>query len=167
MDTLFENSFVRDKQLAKEIYGYYYFQRKWRIVCYVVIILSFLGNVWFAINGNTLSWSVVVFVPLFILLQIYGYFRNVSTMVKRDMEVHGKAITVETVVTDAYIQQTASTGAVNKLEYDSVKKVTRTKNLIMLHSKARLIYIFRKDTFQKGTADEFITFLKGKGIKIK
>ena len=167
MDTLFENSFVRDKQLAKEIYGYYYFQRKWRIVCYVVIILSFLGNVWFAINGNTLSWSVVVFVPLFILLQIYGYFRNVSTMVKRDMEVHGKAITVETVVTDAYIQQTASTGAVNKLEYDSVKKVTRTRNLIMLHSKARLIYIFRKDTFQKGTADEFITFLKGKGIKIK
>ena len=41
-----------------------------------------------------------------------------------------------------------------------------TKNLILLHSKAKLIYIFRKDTFTKGTKNDFIAFLKDKGVKI-
>ena len=45
METLFENSYVRNKELAKEIYRYYYFQRKWLIVCYVLLLLSFLGNI--------------------------------------------------------------------------------------------------------------------------
>jgi len=88
-------------------------------------------------------------------------------MVKRDAEVHGKEISVETIVTDAFIQNTATTGAVNKLEYDKIRNVVQTKNLILLRSKANLIYIFRKDTFTKGTKDDFIAFLKVKGFKVK
>lgn len=45
--------------------------------------------------------------------------------------------------------------------------VDKTKNLILLQSKASLIYIFRKDTFTKGTTDDFVIFLRSKGIKIK
>ena len=88
-------------------------------------------------------------------------------MVKRDSEVHGKEISVETIVTNECIQNTASTGAVNKLEYDKIRSAVKTKNLILLRSKANLIYIFRKDTFSKGTTDEFIAFLTSKGIKVK
>ena len=88
-------------------------------------------------------------------------------MVKRDSEVHGKEISVETIVTNEYIQNTASTGAVNKLEYDKIRNSVQTKNLILLRSKANLIYIFRKDTFTKGNKEDFISFLNGKGVKIK
>ena len=78
-----------------------------------------------------------------------------------------KEISVETIVTNEYIQNTASTGAVNKLEYDKIRNSVQTKNLILLRSKANLIYIFRKDTFTKGNKEDFISFLNGKGVKIK
>ena len=165
METLFENSYVRNKELAKEIYRYYYFQRKGLIVCYVLLLLSFFGNI--LIFEKTYNWGVCIFVPLFFLFQLYCYFRQVNTMVKRDIEVHGKEISVETIVTNEYIQNTASTGAVNKLEYDKIRNSVQTKNLILLRSKANLIYIFRKDTFTKGNKEDFISFLNGKGVKIK
>jgi len=167
MELLFENSYIRNKELAKEIYRYYYFQRKWLVVCYVLISLSFLASILIAIFEETFNWSVLVFVPLLFLFQLYCYFRQVNTMVKRDSEVHGKEISVETIVTNECIQNTASTGAVNKLEYDKIRSAVKTKNLILLRSKANLIYIFRKDTFSKGTKDEFIAFLASKGIKVK
>ena len=167
METLFENSYVRNKELAKEIYRYYYFQRKWLVVCYALLLLSFLGNILTSIFEKTYNWGVCIFVPLFFLFQFYCYFRQVNTMVKRDSEVHGKEISVETIVTNEYIQNTASTGAVNKLEYDKIRNSVQTKNLILLRSRANLIYIFRKDTFTKGNKEDFISFLNGKGVKIK
>ena len=167
MEILFENSYVRNKLLAKEIYTYYYFQRKWLVVCYALLLLSFLGNILISIFEKTFNWGVFIFVPLFFLFQLFCYFQQVSTMVKRDSEVHGKEISVETIVTNECIQNTASTGAVNKLEYDKIRSAVKTKNLILLRSKANLIYIFRKDTFFKGTKDEFIAFLASKGIKVK
>ena len=167
MEILFENSYVRNKELAKEIYRYYYFQRKWLVVCYALLLLSFLSNIFISIFEKKYNWGVFIFVPLFLLFQLYCYFRQVNTMVKRDSEVHGKEISVETIVTNEYIQNTASTGAVNKLEYDKIRNSVQTKNLILLRSKANLIYIFRKDTFTKGNKEDFISFLNGKGVKIK
>ncbi len=167
METLFENSYVRNKELAKEIYRYYYFQRKWLVVCYILIFLSFLANVLIAMFEKAVHWGVLVIVPLFFFFQLNCYFRQVNTMVKRDSEVHGKEIAVKTTVTNEYIQNTASTGAINQLEYDRIRNVAQTKNLVLLRSKANLIYIFRKDTFTKGTKDDFIAFLKTKGVKVK
>ena len=167
MEILFENSYIRNKQLAKEIYMYYYFQRKWLVVCYALLLLAFLANILISIFEKTYNWSIFVFVPLFFLFQFYCYFRQVNTMVNRDSEVHGKEISVETIVTNEYIQNTASTGAVNKLEYYKIRSAVQTKNLILLRSKANLIYIFRKDTFTKGNKEDFISFLNGKGVKIK
>ena len=167
METLFENSYVRNKELAKEIYRYYYFQRKWLVVCYALLLLSFLSNIFISIFEKTYNWGVFIFVPLFLFFQLYCYFRQVNTMVKRDSEVHGKEVSVETIVTNEYIQNTASTGAVNKLEYDKIRNSVQTKNLILLRSRANLIYIFRKDTFTKGNKEDFISFLNGKGVKIK
>lgn len=167
MEILFKNSYVRNKELAKEIYRYYYFRRKLAFVCEVLISLSFFANILIAIFGETFNWGILIFVPLFFLFRFYCYFSQVNTMVKRDNEVHGKEISVETVVTNEHIQNTASTGAVNTVEYDKIKSAVQTKNLILLRSKANLFYIFRKDTFAKGTKDEFIVFLIKKGIKVK
>lgn len=167
MEILFKNGYIRNKELVKEIYRFYYFQRKWLVVCYVLISLSFFANILIALFEQTVNWGVLIFVPLFFLFQLYCYFRQVNTMVKRDSEVHGKEIAVETVVTNEYIQNIASTGAVNKLEYDKIRNVAQTKNLILLRSKANLIYIFSKDNFTKGNKEDFVRFLRSKGVKIK
>jgi len=167
MEILFENSYVKSKQLTKEIYRYYYFQRTWLVFCYVLISLSFVANILVAIFEKTYNWGILIFVPLYFLFQLYRYFREVNTMVKRDDEIHSKEIAVETIVTNDYIQNTATTGAVNKLEYDKIRNAVKTKNLILLRSKANLIYIFRKDTFTKGDQEGFIRFLNDKGVNIK
>ena len=39
--------------------------------------------------------------------------------------------------------------------------------MILLHSEANLIYIFRKDSFVKENKDDFIAFLKSKGIIVR
>jgi len=127
MEILFENSYVRTKELAKEIYRFYYFQRKGLVICYVLLALSFAANILTSIFEKTYNWSVFIIVPLFFLLQIYCYYRQVNAMVKRDREVHGKEISVDTIVTDEFIQNTASTGAVNKLEYNKIRNAIQTK----------------------------------------
>ncbi len=169
MEILFENSYIRDRQLAKEIYGYYYFHRKWLVGCYIILFISFIVNIlisMISIFDKTINWCVLFFVPLFFLFQLYCYYRQANTMVNRDKEVHGTEIIVDTIVTNEYIQNTASTGAVNKIEFFKIRNAVQTKNLILLRSKANLIYIFRKDTFTIGTKEDFIQFLKSKGIRI-
>lgn len=167
MEILFENSYVRNKELAKELYRYFYFQRKWLVVCYVLIFLSFFVNILISIFDKTYNWSILIFTPLFFLFQLYCYFHQVSRMIKRDYEVHHKEISVDTIVTNDYIQSVSSAGGVIKLEYNNIKYVVQTKNLILLRTKANLLSIFRKDTFKKGTKEDFISFLISKGIKVK
>lgn len=167
MEILFENCYVRNRALAKEIYRYYYFRRKVVVACNALLLLSFLINLLILIFEHTCNWGIFIFVPLFLVFQIYCYYRQVNLMVKRDDEVHGKEVSVKTIVTNDYIQSTASTGAVIDLKYDKIKNSVQTKNLILLRTRTNLFYIFRKDTFTKGSKDDFIAFLTGKGIKVK
>ena len=166
MEVLFENSYVRDEKLIKEIYRHEYFRRKLLIIFDIVVILCLLSNILILVIEKTCYWGVFILAPLYFLYKFFCYWRQVRIIIKRDQEVHGKEISVNTIVTNAYIQNTASTGTVNKLEYENIRNAVQTKNLIFLRSKANLIYIFRKDTFSKGTGEEFIIFLKSKGVKV-
>ena len=58
-------------------------------------------------------------------------------------------------------------GGADTVEFNKIKNAIQTKNYILLRSKANLIYIFCKDTFTVGTKEEFVSFLRAKGIKVK
>ncbi len=166
MDILFKNTHTRTKELTKEMYRYFYFQRTSTIVVFVLLSLSFLANAVSGILGYSYSIVVLVGVPLLILSRIFFCAYQVNTMRKRDREMSEQDIEVETMVTNEYVQNTAL-GSTAKIGLDKIKYATRTKNLILLHTKANLIYIFRKDTFTVGSYDQFMAFLKSKGIKVK
>ena len=74
MEILFKNSYTRNKELAKEIYRFYYFQRKLLVVVYILFALSFLANIVSAALGESYNIGVFVFVPLFVVFQFYCYF---------------------------------------------------------------------------------------------
>ena len=167
MEVLFENSYTRDEKLIKEIYSYEYFRRKLLIIFDIVMILCLLSNILILVVEKKCYWGVFILAPLYFFYKFFCYWRQVRIIIKRDQEVHGKEISVETIVTNEYIQNTASTGTVNKLEYENIRNVVQTNNLILLRSKANLIYIFQKDAFTIGNAEDFIKFLKDKGIKVK
>jgi hypothetical protein len=88
-------------------------------------------------------------------------------MVKRDREICGDDLKVTVIVTEDGLQIAGSVGGEIKIGFDKVKDVIQTKNLILVRSKARLVYILRKDSFSIGTKEAFQSFLKDKGITVK
>lgn len=158
MNILFENSYTRNKDLAKELYSYIFFRRNYLFVAYIVLLISFIINLIFLFTTGTTNWYIFVFVPLFLVLRVITYFKSVKLMTEHDNEMFGGAVEVKAIVTDEFIQNTTSSGSVNKLEFNKIKKVTQTKNLILLLSDSKLIYVFRKDAFSVGACDEFIVF---------
>ncbi len=167
MEILFQNSYEKSEELIKEVYRYLHFKRKFRVVLNVIIIVCLLVNVLSAIFYGEFYWWAFIYAFFVWAYQIFCYFSQVRTVLRRDEELNGEELFVETIVTNDFIQNKASNGAVNELEYCKVKSAAQTKNLILLRSRANLIYIFRKDSFTKGTKEEFLAFLKEKGIRIK
>ncbi len=169
MEILFENSHVRNKELAKELYRYTMFKRPIMVFIHVALLLSFACNI-ALIWDQSSNWAVLIVVPLYFAYSFWRYHVSVSSMLKRDREAFGGEVTVQTVVTDTCVRQTIANGpnnAANETKLSNIKKVVQSKNLIILWTNANLLYIFHKDTFGARGKDEFLAFLRGKGIKVK
>lgn len=170
MEPLFENKYVKDSVMYKEYYSYYFFKRPILIVCDVILAVFLIQSlIHFIIYGlSTLNLYIVIGAVFAVSFQFINYYRFNSLAVKRDKEMSGgKTIENHFTVTDDSIKLIASNGAMGELDYSSIKNVICTKNFIVVQSKARLGYIFKKDGFIKGNAESFIKFLTSKGIKVK
>ncbi len=167
MEILFQNTYTRNKALLKEVYQLYYFKRKIIIALDIFFLLAFLGNLVIAVFEKTYNWEAWIVSLVFFFVQFFCYFRAVKTIIARDKELHGKEIEVQTVVTDEGIKITTSTGTTNHIDFAKIKKVYQTKNLILLQTQAKLVCIFRKESFSVGDKDSFLAFLRSKGISVK
>ena len=167
MEILFENKYTRDKEWAKDIYSYICFRRPIIIVFDIIFALYILIGIYNLITLNIVNWSFI-FIPVIWCVYIsFLYIRNVNTVINRDLEMHGKAIDVTVTVAEDMIKQSQSNSSEFQLNYSDIKKVVQTKKYIYLFSKTNLIYSFKRDSFSIGVADEFILFLKDKGMKVK
>ena len=167
MDVLFKNSHTRSKKLLKEIYGYYFFGRKWLRFLEIVLALGFIIELKDVIMGNVYEPITLIGVPILFALMIYVYHTSVNTTLKRDIELHGKEVAVQITLTDESINASDSMGSETQIAYTNVKKGVLTKNTVVLFTAARMMLIFTNDGFEIGTKEDFIAFLKTKGIKIK
>lgn len=167
MDTLFVNRHTRNRALAKELYGYYYFRRPLSLVTWSVLLLCLAANVTFGVLGNKISGMVSVALAACLLLRFYSYYYMVNTMVKRDLELYEKEVEVETVVREDGTEVTTSFGETIALRYHTVKTVFQTKNYIFLRTKSNLIHIISRNGFTIGTSEDFLRFLKDKGLRVK
>lgn len=169
MDILFKNTHTRTKDVVKEMFRYLLFCRGTSITAFALFGLCFVLNIVpvFFLEFYEVNLYILIFIPIYMIIYGILYAMQVNITLKRDIEIYGKPVDVETSVTDECIHLTASSGSVNKIEFHSIKYAAHTKNLILLMTKAKLIVAFRKDSFSVGTKDEFIAFLKSKGIKVK
>ena len=86
---------------------------------------------------------------------------------KKNQEIYGNNGEVISEVTQDSIQQIHSNGSQYQIYYDTIKRSYLTQNYILLHSKANILYTFKKEGFSIGDVESFLTFLRNKGIKIK
>lgn len=167
MEILFENNYTRNKEWAKDCHGYICFRRPTMIVFQIICILYFIIGILDSIFTKSVCWQYISLALIFYPLIVFVYIRNVNTEIKRDLEIHGKAIEVTLAVTEDIIKQSSSTGAELQLNYNDIKRVVQTKKYIYLLSKTNTIYSFKKDSFSVGSTNEFLLFLKNKGIKVR
>lgn len=165
MESLFENRYVRDKQLIKAICCYLYFGRRILIICQAILLTCFACSFLLAILGYSINWIVLIGVPLYFVYKLIVYFLQVKRMMQRDLEMYGEVAFVETVVTEEGLHTTSSGGTQMLLSYENITNVTKYKKYVLVFTKAKLMYILPKDGFTKGTAEEFVLYLKSKTAK--
>lgn len=171
MDALFENQYTRDKETMKEVYGYYYFKQRSRVILYAFSALLVGGLTALCVYTQVFPTSFFLlwlWVVLFFALQLFSYHRSVSLIGKRDLEMaKGDPLKICFTVSDTEIGLNTQMGAEYNVALSSIKHVVQTKNTIVLFSHARLLYIFRRDAFTVGDSESFLAFLSEKGLKIK
>ena len=127
--------------------------------------MYFFYGIYLAVEYKDYLFLIISF--FLIVFQLFRYFISVDTAVKRDKEISDNGIECEVVVTNDFVQNTTSTGSLVKYEFVKIKEAVQTKNLIVLFTKTNLMVIFRKDSFEIGTKEELVSFLKAKGIVVK
>lgn len=168
MEVLFENHHIRDKAMIKELYRRNYFTSPLFILTDILACIFIFIDVARIILTQSILLAGIIF-PIFVFAyQIISYLLTCRVAVKRDLECNkGEYPECNLIVTDSYIQLNTSGGAVSQIEFSTIKQVMQTKHLILLRTKANLVYIFTKDGFTVGTLEGFTSFLKNKGVRIK
>ena len=164
---LFVNDFTPDKNTAKEIYKYWYFQRPFALASYAVIGIDLFVLLWLTANGWYFDVSFIYF---FILLAAYlpvKYLIMVNNMTKKHKEIsHGKPLRFVFSVSADKIYP--SDDEDYYIGLNNIKYAYETKNYIVcVTAKTRSLMIMKKDSFTTGDINGFRRFLIENGKKIK
>ena len=166
MDIMFENDHERTPETIKEIYRHCCFKRPVHIVIYAVLGAVALWNIVAAFWFWEFIFDPLVCGVFFLLIQFIIYKRNVRIIIDRDREQHGSAsVKVQMEVTEEGIRGVYGENKANPIPLSSIKRVYKTKNLIVLLTKARLMLIFDRRKFTVGTQEEFLEYLRSNGLK--
>lgn len=167
MEILFKNTYTKTEEWIKEVNKYSFFRRPIVVVFHILSILMLCVGIY-----KILFSHIIDIVPLFIpiwwfFLTFLLYFKTNKNTLNRNRELYGENAEVVSEITKESIKQVHSNGTQYHIYYDNIKKGYQTKNYILLHSKANVIYTFEKNGFSVGNEEEFLKFLRNKGIKIK
>lgn len=168
-EPIFKNVFVRDEETLREFYKHNYLAAPLFRIIYigyaVLLLMSLLASL--LAYDLTLFASYLFLGLVFALILFFKYSQSLKITVARDKELaNGRDMVTEIFVFDDKIEHTAL-GNSQALGFESIKRVQQSQNYIYVISNAKLVYIFKKDSFTLGTPEEFIEFLKSKGIKIQ
>ena len=121
MEILFESKYVRDKEWAKDVYSYISFRRPIIIVIDILFVLYVIIGIYNSFITNSIDWYHILVPIIWCIFVVLIYARNVKTVIKRDLELHGRAVEVTVIVTDDIIKQLQSTGSEFQLNYCDIK----------------------------------------------
>ena len=167
MEVLFKNSFAKTEDWIKECNKYSLFRRPIFIVFHILSILALCFGIYKVLFLHIID-ILLLFIPIwwfFVILMLY--FRMNKITLKRNQEIYGNNGEVISEVTQDSIKQIHSNGSQYQIYYDTIKRGYLTQNYILLHSKANILYTFKKEGFSIGDVESFLIFLRNKGIKIK
>lgn len=166
MEILFENRYVQAEDWAKECYRYAQLFSPMLISLLAFVVLGSLGGL---VNYFVFSTVDFMFFVLPLLLLLFGvvYFKASAGLVLKRNAEYGIIVEVVSVITQEAIQISSSDKSQIQLRYENIRGVVQTKHFILLRSKANVFYALKTDAFSIGCAEDFLAFLKSKGLKVR
>ena len=166
-EPLFKNRFVRDESTAKELYKNYYLSGKHRTIYIILLVLLPLSFIISFDEGLGTFLYILLCTVLIAVMVAVAYRKNVKMTLERDRErANGQEPINELTVYEDSVEIEIF-GSKQTLDLANIHHASITKNYVNVFSKAQFIYIFKKDSFTLGNAEDFIEFLKSKGIKVQ
>lgn len=165
MKALFICETVYTKELVQEFYEYCCFKRPRYLVYHTIFALALAFWLYVRLSGGTIGYLIPIVVLAYYGLMLYYYYASVNLFMKRGRELTKSGVMrTQTVVYNDRIEYSNGSGEPVELSYDEIGSVFCTKNVIAVRSKAKLVYMLQKDGFSLGTADDFLEFLREKGM---
>lgn len=163
MESLFENKYICTKETLKEIYSAWILKSPKAIAFYIV---AFLG---LAVSAIDYIWfgTLNIFFPIAVLVLLLAFYGGYRKSVNSNFDRMTEASSGRPVENRALITETAaifenSAGAHTELPLNRVAKLIETRNYFLILSDVKLMYSVKKDSFEKGTAEDFKAFIKSK-----
>ena len=167
MEILFKNTFLKTEEWIKECNRFTFWRRPIFAVFHIFSILALCWGIYKLLFLHTID-ILFLFIPIWwFFVILISYYRINKITLKRNQEIYGTNREVVSEATKDSIKQIHSNGSQYQIYYDTIKKGYVTQNYILLHSKANILYSFKKDSFSVGDEKDFLIFLRNKGIKIK
>jgi hypothetical protein len=170
METKIEAAYDRDEKFAKEVYSYHIYKSVAGIVLTVICILAIISGIINAIVMQ-LHLAIINFVlgTFLLVLRAIRVNKGIRLSLARDKESnHGNFVSVQNLVTEHSIVIKSSLNETGtEYEMSCIEKAYRSRNYIYLLTKAKLVIVFDINHFSKGTPEELMEFIRGKGIKIR
>ena len=135
MEILFKNSYIKNREWAKDVFGYINFRRPLIIVFDIYFFLCIVLGIVNIILAKNINVYLFILPIVWIFFQVFIYIKNVNITLKRDLEMHGKPIEVTAIVTDEDITMVQSTGSEIHLNYADVKKYFKRRNTYICKQK--------------------------------
>lgn len=169
-EPLFKNSFKRDENSIKEMCKQMYFSfARLAPLCILAafyVLFFIISYVFKSPWGDPLViYFFLIFCISVAIGTIINYRRSVKNAIQREKELgnNGTLMQELSVFEDKVIFQMR--GNTLTIEFENITSFGMTNNYVYLISKGKVWYDFKKDSFTLGSAEEFIEFLKSKGIK--
>ena len=168
-DALFELEFVRRIEDIKAAYRRVFFLMTSSLVLHTMMVVLGLGYTYLGIKTHDRLYLILgAVVLLCLLLRVWQYWWSMRLLDRRERETfNGKAPTIRAEVFDDFIRTTQGEGgASTETPISSLMQAFRAKNLIVIRTKANLLFVFPVSAFKQGTPEDFLRFLIERRVKV-
>ena len=165
-DALFELEYVRKIEDIKAAYRRVFFLMTSSVILHTLLVVLGLSYLYLAFSTHDRLYLILaVVVLLFLGLRIWQYFWSMRLLERRERETfNGKAPTVHVEIFDDFIR--LKTVSETETPISSLRQAFRMKTLIVIRTKANLLFVFPVSGFTQGTPEGLLRFLAERGVKI-
>lgn len=169
MKTLFENQYTCTQEIYEDIYRHFYFRHPLYLGIGITLILfTVLTNAISILGMGTLNLPSIAFLLVYYVLLSIVCKSSAKKRYQADLKINmNRPLTATFSFRDDAIALKFTNSSVTTTPYADIKKVTQTKELLMLVTKDKVSLTLKKDSFKSGTLEAFKKFLETKNIIVK